>query len=41
MSPVWPLDVEDGGTDAADSHDGALSSFGRDRLSVDQVRAGM
>jgi hypothetical protein len=35
---VWFLDVEDGGTNAADSDDNARSSLCRDRLSVDQVR---
>ncbi len=35
---VWPLDVEDGRPDAADSHNSARSSFGPDRLSVDQAR---
>jgi hypothetical protein len=37
-SPGWSLDVEDGGTDAADSNDDTFSSVGCDRLSVDQVR---
>jgi hypothetical protein len=35
---VRSLDVEDGGTNAADSDDDAFASFSRDRLSVDQVR---
>ena len=37
MSPVRPLDVEDAGTNSADADDHAFSSFGGDRLAVDQV----
>jgi hypothetical protein len=38
---VRSLDVDDGGTDAADADDGAFSALGRDRLSVDQMRWGV
>jgi hypothetical protein len=38
MSRVRSLDVEDGGTDAADADDDAFAALCRDRLSVGQVR---
>jgi hypothetical protein len=37
MSPGPVPDIAHGGTDAADSDDNARSSFGCDRLSVDQA----
>ena len=38
MLPGLVLDVDDGGTDPADSNQRARSSVGRDRLAVDQAR---